>query len=74
VAHYSGSEALDVAEVEELLLRLFQLGDVPDTAMPAARRARHYRQIAEITGQISEVAAALARRLAPETKAGGDAE
>jgi hypothetical protein len=69
-AYSSGSEALDAAEVEDLLVRLFLLGDAPHTGMPRAVRARAWAQIAEVSGQIAEVSGALARLLA----AGGAGE
>jgi len=56
--------------LEDLLVRLFLLGDGPHTGMSRAARARAWAQIAEVSGQIAEVSGALARLLA----AGGAGE
>lgn len=66
----SGSEALDTAHVQDLLTRLCVISEVPNTGMSATRRARRWTQIAELSAQVSEVAAGLARELAPETGGG----
>ena len=69
MGYVSGSEALDSSEVEELLMRLYR-GGVPDSGMSAGRRARQWSQIAAVAGQMSEIASALARRLASEVDGG----
>jgi hypothetical protein len=71
MARSSGSEALDTAYAQDLLMRLCVLSEVPDTRMASERRARVWSQIAELSGEISETAAGLARMLVPE--AGGGA-
>ncbi|MBS2554336.1 hypothetical protein KGQ19_46525 [Catenulispora sp. NL8] len=60
---------MDTTEVEALLTRLYRSG-VPDSGMSVGRRARQWSQIAAITGQASEIASALARRLASEGDGG----
>ena len=65
----SGSEALDTAEAEVLLTRLYR-GGVPDSGMSVGRRARQWSQIAATAGQMAEIASALARRLASEDDGG----
>jgi hypothetical protein len=69
----SGSEALDTAHAQDLLTRLCVISEVPNTGMSAARRARRWTQIAELSAQVSEVAAGLARELAPERDGGSGA-
>jgi len=70
MARSSGSEALDSAYAQDLLMRLLVLSEVPDTRMSPVRRARVWSQIAELSGEISETAAALARLLVPESGGG----
>jgi hypothetical protein len=70
MAHSSGSEALDSAYAQDLLMRLCVLSEVPDTRMSVVRRARVWSQIAELAGEISETASGLARLLVPESGGG----
>lgn len=67
--YVSGSEALDSSEVEGLLARLYRDG-VPDSGMSVGRRARAWSQVAAAAGQMSEIASALARRLASDVDGG----
>lgn len=68
MARSSGSEALDTAYAQDLLMRLCVLSEVPDTRMSPVRRARVWTQIAELSGEINEITSALARMLVPETE------
>jgi len=70
MVHSSGSEALDSAYVQDLLTRLCVLSEVPHTGMSVARRARRWSQIADLSQQVSETAAGLARALVPESGGG----
>ena len=74
MARSSGSEALDSAYAQDLLMRLLVLTEVPDTRMSPARRARVWSQIAVLSGEISETAAALARMLVPEPGGGASSQ
>jgi hypothetical protein len=69
MSYVSGSEALDSSEAEALLTRLYRDG-VPDSGMSMGQRARAWAQIAAAAGQMSEIASALARRLAFEDDGG----